>query len=86
VGVLKGVNLVLTWAHGPIFPPQGSLREIGTCEFLPPRKPLRSCVIRRGSVDFSYSFQQKRVLESEGEGIEYPGGARTTGIPYGNPK
>jgi len=32
-------------------------------------------------VDFSYSFQQERVLESEGEGIEYPGGARTTGIP-----
>jgi hypothetical protein len=33
VGVLKGVNLVLTWAHGPIFPPQGSMREIGACEF-----------------------------------------------------
>ena len=33
VGVLEGVNLVLTWAHAPIFPPQASMREIGACEF-----------------------------------------------------
>jgi hypothetical protein len=66
VGVLEGVNLVLTgvltWAHGHIFPPQGVLREIGACEFYPAQR--RSCVIPLESVDFSYSIQSLRVIES----------------------